>query len=152
MCIIFIFSLADDDCNIAVESFQTLSLFRVNRSCYIHPSEHMYMYYYDMIKKYSLKMKRYKQILLYVVSTMPSIYNWCDRWHVKSVIKKLIVSVQNFWYAPCTLYIVRYMIMSNTQLRDSYSITIYSLSRYVKRIRNLNTSYEKELFRCFLIF
>ena len=53
-------------------------------------------------KKYSLKMKRYKQILLYVVNTMSSIYNWCDRWHVKCVIKKLIVSVQNFWYAPCT--------------------------------------------------
>ena len=52
-------------------------------------------------KKYSLKMKRYKQILLYVVSTMSSIYNWCDRWHVKCIIKKLIVSVQNFWYAPC---------------------------------------------------
>ena len=26
-------------------------------------------------------MKRYKQILLYVVSTMSSIYNWCERWH-----------------------------------------------------------------------
>ena len=46
-------------------------------------------------------MKRYKQILLYVVSTMLSIYNWCDRWHVKCIIKKLIVSVQSFWYAPC---------------------------------------------------
>ena len=44
-------------------------------------------------------MKRYKQILLYVVSTMSSIYNWCDRRHVKCIIKKLIVSVQNFWYA-----------------------------------------------------
>ena len=50
-------------------------------------------------------MKRYKQILLYVVSTMSSIYNWCDRWHVKCVIKILIVSVQNFWYAPCIYYI-----------------------------------------------
>ena len=39
VCIIFIFLLADDGCNIAVESFQTLCLFRVNRSCYIHPSE-----------------------------------------------------------------------------------------------------------------
>ena len=45
-------------------------------------------------------MKRYKQILLYVVSTMSSIYNCCDRWHVKWIIKKLIVSVQNFWYDP----------------------------------------------------
>ena len=33
--IIWIFSLADDGCNIAVESFQTLCLFRVNRSCSI---------------------------------------------------------------------------------------------------------------------
>ena len=31
-------SMADDGCNIAVENFQTLCLFRVNRSCYIHPS------------------------------------------------------------------------------------------------------------------
>ena len=45
-------------------------------------------------------MKRYKQIFLYVVSTMSSIYNCCDRWHVKWIIKKLIVSVQNFWYDP----------------------------------------------------
>ena len=29
-----------------------------------------------------------------------SIYNCCDRWHVKLIIKKLIVSVQNFWYDP----------------------------------------------------
>ena len=32
---------SDDGCNIAVESFQTLCLFRVNRSCYIHPSEYV---------------------------------------------------------------------------------------------------------------
>ena len=47
-------------------------------------------------------------MLLYVVSRMSSIYNWCDRRHVKCVIKKLIVSVQNFWYAPC-IYIM-YMV------------------------------------------
>ena len=47
-------------------------------------------------------MKRYKQILLYVVSTVSSIYNCRDRWHVKLIIKKLIVSVQNFWYDPRT--------------------------------------------------
>ena len=42
---------------------------------------------------------------MYVVNTMSSIYNWCDRWHVKCIMKKLIVSVQNFWYAPC-IYII----------------------------------------------
>ena len=35
--------LSDDGCNIAVESFQTLCLFCVNHSCYIHPSEYPYM-------------------------------------------------------------------------------------------------------------
>ena len=40
------FSLADDGCNIAVESFQTLCLFRVNRSCYIHPSENQLLLLY----------------------------------------------------------------------------------------------------------
>ena len=46
-------------------------------------------------------MKRYKKTLLYLASTMSSNYNCCDRWHAKCIIKKLIVSVQNFWYAPC---------------------------------------------------
>ena len=37
-------SNSDDGCNIAVESFQTLCLFRVNRSCYIHPSEYLTLF------------------------------------------------------------------------------------------------------------
>ena len=46
-----------------------------------------------------MKIKRYKQAILYIVSEMINVYNSCDNWHVKQMIENLIVIVQNFWYA-----------------------------------------------------
>ena len=62
---------------------------------------------------------------------MSSIYNWCDRWHVKWIIKKLIVSVQNFWYAPC-IYI--YSIPHNCSLHTPHNYSSHTACIYIYSI------------------
>ena len=59
------------------------------------------------LKKY-MKIKRYKQAILYIVSEMINVYNSCDNWHVKQMIENLIAIVQNFWYAPRSSYVPDY--------------------------------------------
>ena len=98
-------------------------------------------------------MKRCKRIFLYVVSTMSSIYNCCDRWHVKCVIKKLIVSVQNFWYAPCTLFYIHCTYSStyfSIELSLSFDFIFWLLIFYVDCFWSINITDFSFLYSLFL--